>query len=153
MIGNLEDQESASLAIAAAARGVFVLAGTAHEELVPEPAALVRVALVRQLATNQFANTKVLSRAESDALQSAADFARVYEALKEEGSIEQSALWKDVAFAHPTPSTEHPDGYHGYLGVQEVVAPGYETLNIVEDALFKAAQGQTSVEEAIRLVK
>jgi type IV pilus assembly protein PilB len=153
MIGNLEDQESASLAIAAAARGVFVLVGTAHEELVPEPAALVRVALVRQLATNQFANTKVLSRGESDALEGAADFARVYEALKEEGSIEQGTPWKDIAFAHPSPSTEHQDGYHGYLGVQEVLAPGYETLNIVEDALFKAAQGQTSVEEAIRLAK
>jgi hypothetical protein len=152
MVGHLRDQESASLAAAAAARGVFVLAGVdrADEGLLPDAAdTLVRVALARRLATNQFAAARPLARAESSALEGAADFARVYEALKEEQIIEQATPWKDIAFAHPTPSTEHPDGYSGHVGLQEVVMPGFETLNIVEDALFKAAQGLTSVEEAI----
>ncbi len=154
MVGDVRDQETASLIVAAAARGVFVLAGVdmgAEELLATDAHTLVRVALVRRLATNQFAATQPLARAESDQLEVAADFARVYEALKEEGIIEQDTPWKDVAFAHPAPSTEHQQGYDGHIGLQEVIAPGFETLNIVEDALFKAAQGLTSVEEASRL--
>lgn len=151
MVGDVLDAESASLIKAAAARGIFVLAGTTREDAMPDATMLVRVALARQLATNQFATTRPLARAESDALEDAAGFARVYEALKEEGVIERNTPWKDVVFAHPSASTEHPEGYAGHVGLYEVLAPGFETLNIVEDALFKAAQGQTSVEEAMRL--
>jgi hypothetical protein len=153
MVGDVRDQETASLIAAAAARGIFVLAGIEQgaEELLPDAHVIVRTALVRRLATNQFASARPLNRAESDALEGAANFARVYEALKDERAIEPAAPWKDIAFAHPTPSTGYPRGYKGTIGVQEVVAPGFETLNIVEDALFKAAQGQTSVEEAIRI--
>ncbi len=154
LLGHVRDQESASLAAAAAARGIFVLAASdsADEGLLSDAAgALVRVALARRLATDQFAVARPLSRPESVALEGAADFARVYEALKDEQVIEQGVAWKDIAFARPTPSTGHPDGYSGVVGLQEVIAPGFDTLNIAEDALFKAAQGLTSAEEAIRL--
>lgn len=150
MVGDVRDQETASLIVAAAARGVFVLAGTVEEELLLEADTLVRTALVRRVATNQFVHARPLTRAESDALERAADFTRVYEALKEEQVIGSATSWKDVAFAHPTPSTEYQDGYNGYVGLYGVEASGYETLRVVEDALFKAAQGQTSVEEALR---
>lgn len=151
MVGDVQGAEAASLCAAAAARGVFVLAGTNDEALLPQADALVRVGLVRRLATNQFAHMTPLSRSESQELESVADFRRVYDALKDEQVVEADTAWKEIAFAHPTPSTAHPDGYAGYLGLQEVVAPGFETLTIVEDALFKAAQGLTSVEEAIRV--
>lgn len=151
VVGDLKDRESASLLMAAAARGIFVLASLEDEDMMPEPDVLVRTALVRRLATNQFANSKPLTRAESERLERAADFARVYDALKQEMVIDPSMAWKDVAFAHPSPSTEHKEGYSGHIGVYELVAPGFETLNIVEDALFKAAAAQTSVEEALRL--
>jgi hypothetical protein len=153
MVDDVRDQESASLAQAAAARGVFVIAGTKSEEMLQNADTLVRVALARRLATNQFAHMQPLSRAESIALEPAVDFARVYEALKQEKILDPGVAWKDIAFAHPTPSTEYPEGYDGYIGVQEVLARGFETLSIVEDALFKAAQGQTSTEEAARLAK
>lgn len=156
MIDSVRDQESASLVAAAAARGVFVLAAAEREDeglLLGAAEALVRVALARRLATNQFIAARPLARAESTVLEGAADFARVYEALKDEQVIGHSVPWKDIAFAHPTPSTEHPEGYGGVIGVQEVIAPGFETLNIVEDALFKAAQGLTSVEEAMGLAE
>ncbi len=158
MIGSVDTAEVASLAQAAAARGIFVLAGVAAgegaaESLFSAPVALVRTALVRRLATNQFASQLPLSRAESEALEHRADFRKVYEALKDEQVVAQDMAWKDITFAHPNPSTEHPDGYAGHIGVQEVVAPGFETLSIVEDALFKAAQGITSVEEALRIAK
>lgn len=156
MVGEVCDQETASLIAAAAARGIFVLAGieSGMEEVFSSgPTTTVKLALARRLATNQFAHTKPLTRAESDALEVASDFARVYEALKEEQVIEPTVPWKDIAFAHPTPSTEHKSGYDGYIGIQEVVAPGFDTLNIVEDALFKAAQGLTSVEEAISVAE
>lgn len=151
MLDVIRDQETASLAKAAAARGIFVIAAIEDEGLI-EPDTLVRVALARRLATNQFAHTKPLSRHESETLERVADFPRVYEALKQAHILDAGMAWKDVGFAHPTPTTEHQDGYAGFVGLQEVIAPGYETLNIVEDALFKAAQGQTSVEEALRLV-
>ncbi len=153
MVGDVRDHETASLIAAAAARGIFVLAGIDRgaEELLPGATALVRTALARRLSTNQFAHTKILSRAESDALEQASDFTRVYEALKAEQVIAPDTPWKEVAFAHPAPSTEHKDGYQGHIGLYEVLAPGFETLNLVEDALFKAAQGLTSVEEAIQL--
>ncbi|HEY4501807.1 MAG TPA: ATPase, T2SS/T4P/T4SS family [Candidatus Paceibacterota bacterium] len=161
MVGDVRDHEAAALCAAAAARGVFVLAGTSDESLLPllrqdsaghaQADALVRVALVRRLATNQFAHKSPLSRGESAQLEQVADFRKVYDALKDEQIIASDVAWKEVAFARPTPSTGHTDGYEGHIGLQEVVAPGYETLNIVEDALFKAAQGQTSVEEAIRI--
>ena len=126
--------------------------GNAPESSSSAPQTLVRLALARRLATNQFAFMKPLSRHESAKLESAADLARVYAALKEEKIIDPGAAWKDVVFAHPTPSTEHPDGYKGFVGIQEVVAPGRETLSLAEDALFKAAQGVTSVQEALRIV-
>lgn len=157
MVGDVRTSEVASLAAAAAARGVFVIAGTADESYLAEATAVVRVALARRLATNQFAHTAPLNRGESEALEPAANFTKIYEALKDEQIIESNIAWKDVAFAHPTPSTTNPDGYlpagtgGGYIGLQEVLAPGYDCLTIVEDALFKSAQGQTSVEEALRL--
>ena len=169
MVDSVRDQETASLVAAAAARGVFVLVGVgggaeeaffsaaglygdAAKNISSTPIILVRVALVQKLATNQFIAARPLSRAESQVLEQYADFARVYEALKDEQIVEPNMPWKDIGFAHPAPSTEHQDGYDGYIGVQEVVAPGFDTLNIAEDALFKAAQGQTSVEEALRIV-
>jgi type IV pilus assembly protein PilB len=151
MVGDVRDTEVASLAAAAAARGVFVLAAAEDESLVPQASAVVRVTLARRLATNQFASMGPLSRAETEVLERAADFRKVYDALKEEHIIDPGVAWKDVAFARAVPSTEHPDGYNGFVGLQGVVAPGFETLNIVEDTLFKAAQGQTSIEEAIRV--
>jgi len=158
VINDVQNAEVAWLAAAAAARGIFVLVGTENGDMLPQADAVVRVGLVRRLATNQFANMAPLSRAESEVLEQAADpdagvgvnFRKVYEALKEENIIDPGVSWKDVAFARPTPSTEHPNGYSGNVGLQEVAAPGFETLNIVEDALFKAAQGLTSVEEAVR---
>jgi general secretion pathway protein E len=151
MVGDVADTEVAALASAAAARGVFVLLGTTDESLAPNADMIVRTALVQRLATDQFANHTPLARAESDVLEKAADFRRVYDALKDEQVIEADAAWKDIGFARPVASSGHPDGYSGLVGLQEVVAPGFETLNIVEDALFKAAQGLTSVEEAVRL--
>lgn len=160
MVGDVQGAEAAALCTAAAARGVLVLAGTQDESLLLEADLLVRVALVRRLATNQFAHMAPLSRSESQVLEQVADFRKVYDALKDEQIIEPDAAWKEIAFAHPTPSTAHPQGYlpagkagEGYVGLQEVLAPGYETLNIVEDALFKAAQGLTSVEEATRIAQ
>ncbi|MDB5225688.1 MAG: hypothetical protein JWL87_640 [Candidatus Adlerbacteria bacterium] len=150
MVGDVRDQETSSLISAAAARGVFVLAGALQEDFLPQEGVLVRVALARRLATNQFVHKAPLTRAESEALEGSADFRKVYEALKDEQIIDPGVAWKDIGFARPTPSTEYPEGYDGFIGLQEVAAPGFGTLNVAEDALFKSAQGQTSIEEALR---
>lgn len=148
------DRESCKLLTAAATRGIFVIA-SASEDLVPEftPALSVRGALVARLCQKQFADTKRLSRSEGEVLERYTTFAPVFNALKDENKIPQQTAWKDVAFAHPVPCAACEQGYQGVLGIYEVAdRAGIVGLNLVEDALFKAAEGQTSIEEVLALV-
>lgn len=117
----------------------------------------------------------LLSRAEGAPLEPYADFGRVLGMLKEEGLVEDDKPWKEILFARAAPCSECEDGYVGVVGVQEVLQMNAETKEmilggasgaeieagardggmptIVEDALYKAAQGLTSVEEVVRLVQ
>jgi type IV pilus assembly protein PilB len=153
MIDEISDRETAKVAQAAAARGVLVLAGVTNAELLPDADLFISLALVRKLAGKQFAAPHKLTRAQADQLEAAADFAAVLSALKEEGRVERELAWKDLHFRKPVGSSEHPDGYAGHLGVQEVMAAGkLAGLSLVEDAVFKAAVGQTSIEEVKKLL-
>lgn len=166
MVGNLSDKESALVVVEAAARGTLVLCGVeaagareaveavrtfgiSDERLERALSAAVGVATVQKLGGKQFAHPHKLARAESDALEGAgADFANVLAALKEEGKVEKETPWKDVQFYKPVPSSESSSGYEGVLGLQEVVIDAELVgLNLIEDGLYKAAQGLTTVEE------
>lgn len=107
-----------------------------------------------------------LSREDGAQLERKADFGRVLVALKDEGQVHEHTAWKDIVFY------KSPEG-KGYVGIQEVLAitpvlkemivqkageDGIETvarqegmLTIAEEALFKAAQGVISLEEALNL--
>ncbi|TSC69253.1 MAG: Uncharacterized protein G01um101456_271 [Parcubacteria group bacterium Gr01-1014_56] len=119
--------------------------------------------------------TYLLSRTEGAPLEPYANFGRVLGALKEEKIIEDIKQWKEILFARAISCSQCEQGYIGVLGVQEVLpittsskeliqdgAPGViledqareeGMTTMVEDALFKAAQGQTSIEEVFRLVE
>jgi type II secretory ATPase GspE/PulE/Tfp pilus assembly ATPase PilB-like protein len=75
-------------------------------------------------------------------------------ALKAEGLAGEDAQFRDVRVARATGCSQCSDGYKGNIGLQEVVVEG-ETrgLNIVEDALFKAAAGLTTIDEVAGLVQ
>ncbi len=170
MLGEIADKESAALALEAARRGVFVLAGVesagargaveayqdfgvSDERLAQALTAAVGVATVRKLGSKQFPQTHKLTRGDADALEGGANFANVLQALKEEGKVAKDTPWKDVQFYKAVASTDTPDGYQGILGVQEVVVDAELCgLNLVEDALFKAAQGLTTIEEVGKLL-
>jgi hypothetical protein len=169
-VDDVSDPAVVALATEAAGRGVLVAAAakrgaeglfsptSGHNGDVSEnnPSATrltMRLSLVRRLSNGQFRHMQRLSRTETAALEEYADFAAVYDALRQEDVIDSGVAWKDVQFAHPTPDTSSPQGYEGYLGLQEVSdAWGRAGLGLVEDGLFKAAQGVTSLEEVLGLL-
>lgn len=160
MVDPLQGGEATKVAEAAAGRGVLVLAGS--EEAKEErglPAGrqgailAIRVATLKKLCDKKFLDKKKLTRQEGDALERAgADFAKVLAALKAEEKVSKEQAWKDMQFARAAGCSECNMGYTGMLGVQEVVEKGETVdLNLIEDALFKAAQGLTSIEEVLSL--
>ncbi len=120
-------------------------------------------------------STHRLSRAEGAILEERADFGRVFTALKEEGVIDRAASWKELDFYWPEGCSKCEGGYMGGVGVGEALpisqvqkelilremsgedmanqARVEGGLNLPEDALFKAARGDTSLEEVVALVK
>jgi len=189
MVGEIRDQETASLAINAALTGHLVLA-TLHTnsatgtiarliDMGAEPFLLVstlRVAvgqrLVRKLADDKIPYK--LSKAERDELQEKVDLDKILESLKDEGVIKKDATWNDVDFFRPKEKGKTEDGYHGRMGIHEVIemsptikemviaektgdevqaqAEKEGMLRMIEDGIFKAAQGLTSIEEVLRVI-
>lgn len=153
MISNAQDAEVVRVAEAAAKRGVLVLAATEKPELFASPDLSIRTAVLRRLGGKQMADTYKATRALSEELEASAHLSTVLSALKEEGKLSKDIPWKDVQFTRPTPSTEHPDGYQGYIGIQEVAEAGEVVgLRLAEDAIFKAALGLTSIEEVKKVL-
>ncbi len=95
-------------------------------------------------------------------------------ALKEEKLLPESAKTDDLRYRRPTETPESADGYQGRVGVHEVMnvssairdiilhnatSEAIETqarnegmLTMLEDGLYKAARGITSIEEVLRAV-
>jgi type IV pilus assembly protein PilB len=189
MVGEIRDEETASLAINAALTGHLVLA-TVHTnsaagtvarliDMGVEPFLLVstlRVAigqrLVRKLADDKLAY--VLSKAERDELAKHVNMDFILQTLKEEKFVAEGATWNDIQFFHPKEKGETEDGYKGRMGIHEVleVTPtikdmviaektGDEVevqarkegmLTMIEDGIYKAARGFTSIEEVLRVI-
>jgi type IV pilus assembly protein PilB len=101
------------------------------------------------------------------------DLDKVLKALKEEGVVGAKATWKSIPFYRPKKSSGD-DGYKGRLGIYEVLevtetirnmiienktteeineqAQKEGMLSMLEDGIFKAVQGLTTVEEVLRVV-
>jgi type IV pilus assembly protein PilB len=126
---------------------------------------VVGVQLAQKLGDEKGVEEK-LSRADGALLEPLANFGRVLAALKDEDQVHEHAAWKDISF------------YRGgepivFIGLQEVLpvtsiikemivqsadAEDIEAaareegmLTLLEDALFKAAQGRVSIEEVEEL--
>jgi type IV pilus assembly protein PilB len=126
---------------------------------------VVGVQLAQKLGEEKGVEEK-LSRADGALLEPLANFGRVLAALKDEDQVHEHAAWKDISF------------YRGgepivFIGLQEVLSvtsiikemivqsadaedievAGREEsmLTLLEDALFKAAQGRVSIEEVEEL--
>jgi type IV pilus assembly protein PilB len=128
--------------------------------------------LVRQLCTGK--EEYALTKAAREKIASEDKFDAVMKALHEEKLVKPSVKLDDVPFYHPKPSPECEEGYAGRIGIHEVLgvssairdlivkgatmdaleeqARKEGMLTMLEDGLYKAARGITSVEEVLRAV-
>ncbi len=189
MVGEIRDEETASLAINAALTGHLVLATIHTNSAAGTIARLIdmgaeaflmvstlRVAigqrLVRKLCDDKL--PYILTKAEREALGEKVNLDNVMKALTEEGIVKKGATWNDVQFFHPKEKGDSEDGYKGRMGIHEVLemsptiknmvmedktgdeieeqAKKEGMLTMIEDGIFKAAQGMTSIEEVLRVI-
>lgn len=128
--------------------------------------------LVRRLCDEREEYT--LSDEEVAQLKEQVDLDRVLAALKEEGRVDAKATIQSIPFFRPKPTDACPDGYTSRVGIHEVLHVSDEIRNLImkgataddieaqakkegmlsmiEDGLFKAAAGVTSIEEVLRVI-
>jgi type IV pilus assembly protein PilB len=128
--------------------------------------------LVRRLTSEK--EKYVLKPAELENLAKYCDLERILKILRDEKIVKPKTTWKNIEFFRAKPSKECPDGYAGRVGIYEVLAVN-ETIKelivkratsdqiqeraqkegmitMIEDGFIKAAQGQTSIEEILRVI-
>lgn len=128
--------------------------------------------LVRRLASDR--TEYILSEEEIAQLKSAVDIDRVLAVLKEEKHIPKEATIKEIPFFKPKENGVSSDGYSGRVGIHEVLPVTHEIrelilkrvsaddielqakregmLTMVEDGIFKAVTGVTTIEEVLRVI-
>ncbi len=99
---------------------------------------------------------------------------RLLESLIEEKVVPEGTRWEEVPFYKPKPGADSEDGYKGRVGIHEVLkmstmlrelalknAPAEQIesqarkegmFTMLEDGIFKAAMGLTTIEEVYRVV-
>jgi len=150
MVGEIRDNETASLAVNAALTGHLVLS-TLHTnsaaatmprllDMDIEPFLIISTVnviiaqrLVRRLASVR--EKYFLSSAEIEALKKSVDLDRVMKVLKDENIVAQNAEWKDIPFCRPQKSPESEDGYKGRVGIHEVL----KMSPAIRDLIIKGA--------------
>lgn len=188
MVGEIRDNETASLAINASLTGHLVLS-TLHTNsaagavprfldmkieaflLVSTINIIIAQRLVRRLSDKK--EKYFLSKDELVALGKTVDLDRVLKALKEEKVVKSTDTWDKIPFWKPVPGKDD-DGYKSRVGIHEVlkVSPGIKELIIkgstnteiedlakkegmltmLEDGIFNAVQGNTTIEEVLRVI-
>jgi type IV pilus assembly protein PilB len=189
MVGEIRDEETASLAVNAALTGHLVLS-TLHTnsaagamprliDMKVEPFLLVstiKVVIAQRLVRRLTASREAykLTKAELEQLGKSVDLDRVLGFLKAEKAVAENATWADIEFYRPKPSKDSEDGYGGRVSIHEVLemtstvrdlimkgetADAIEAqakkegmMSMLEDGIFQAARGFTSIEEVLRVV-
>jgi type IV pilus assembly protein PilB len=136
MVGEIRDNETASLAINASLTGHLVLstlhtnsAAGAIPRLVDmkiEPFLLVSTlsVIVAQRLVRRLTKAKekyFMTKAGLDALRKTVDLDRVLEHLIKEKIVPPKATWEKVPFYRPKKSDESEDGYKSRVGIHEVL--------------------------------
>jgi len=136
MVGEIRDNETASLAVNAALTGHLVLstlhtnsAASTMPRLIDmdiEPFLIVSTVnvIISQRLVRRLTNVNekyFLSTDEINALKKSMDLDRIMNVLKEEKIVSQNAEWKDVPLYRPQKSTDSEDGYNGRVGIHEVL--------------------------------
>jgi type II secretory ATPase GspE/PulE/Tfp pilus assembly ATPase PilB-like protein len=128
--------------------------------------------LVRKLCSPK--EEYFLSDSEIENLGKTVNLDNVLKALKAEKIVEKDAEWKDIPFYKPKESPECAEGYSSRVGIHEVLkmsdaikdimmkggtaddiekqAVAEGMLTMLEDGIFKAVQGVTTIEEVLRVI-
>lgn len=189
MVGEIRDEETASLAINAALTGHLVFS-TLHTNsaagaiprlldmkvepflLVSTISVIIAQRLVRKLCPSK--DKYFLTKAEIETLGKSVDLKKVIDTLKKENIVGKDAVWEKIPFYKAKQTAECEDGYAGRIGIHEVLkmSPAIKDLIIkaatteqieeqakkegmltmIEDGIFKAVQGITTIEEVLRVV-
>lgn len=190
MVGEIRDNETASLAVNAALTGHLVLS-TLHTnsaagalprllDMGVEPfliASTVNVIEAQRLVRLLTADKEKynLNSSEIQALGKEIDLDRVLKIMKDNKIIDPRADWSSIPFYKAVPSHHYPDGYHGRTGIHEIFeitstikelimkeadsdaieaqAKKEGMITMVEDGIIKAAQGFTTIEEVLRVIR
>ncbi len=161
MVGEIRDEETASLSINAALTGHLVLstlhtnsaAGTIPRliDMKVEPFLLSSTLnlILAQRLVRRLCGEKEKYKMKKDELKNLAKYCglkRIEEVLREEKILKGKKGLKDVEFYRPKASKESPDGYKGRIGI-------YEVLRISESIKTLINKGATSDEIQIRAQK
>ncbi len=128
--------------------------------------------LIRKLSDSKEKYT--MTKEEITQLEGIVDLDRVLHFLKEEKIVEKNATWEKIPMYRPKPGGDTEDGYKSRIGIHEVmrVTPAIKELimknatteeiedqakkegmlTMIEDGVFKAVQGVTTIEEVLRVV-
>ncbi len=188
MVGEIRDNETASLAVNASLTGHLVLS-TLHTnsaagaiprllDMKIEPFLLVSTIniIIAQRLVRKLSDTKekyFMSKAELTVLGKTVDLDRVLDTLKAEKVVKSGDTWEKISFWKAVPGKDD-DGYKSRVGIHEVlkvtesikglIIKGATTAEIetqakkegmitmLEDGIFKAVQGSTTIEEVLRVI-
>ncbi len=160
MVGEIRDQETASLAVNAALTGHMVLS-TLHTnsaagalprliDMGVEPFliastvnAILAQRLVRRLCKEK--QEYKLSKDEIKSLSESIDMDSILKAMIKEGVVSKGTKWEDISFYKAKPTKECPSGYKGRLGIYEVL----EISDSIRELIVKKA----SNDEILNLAK
>lgn len=128
--------------------------------------------LVRRLVDPKEKYT--MSKDEIKNLGKLVDMDRMLGLLKKENVVDPNATWETIPFYKPVKTNENPDGYRSRIGLHEVlkVSPAIKEMilhgnsqdeieaqakkegmmTILEDGVFQAVLGVTTLEEVFRVV-
>ncbi len=168
MVGEIRDNETASLAINASLTGHLVLS-TLHTnsaagaiprfvDLKIEPFLLVSTlnVIIAQRLVRKLADSKeqyFLSKAELASLSKTVDTDKVLEVLKAEKIVEKDISWEKVPFYKSRVTSEN-DGYSGRIGIHEVlkVTPTIREL-IMKNATAAEIEVQAKKEGMLSMIE
>lgn len=148
MVGEIRDNETASLAINASLTGHLVLS-TLHTnsaagaiprliDMKVEPFLIVSTVnvIIAQRLVRKLCETKekyFLNKAGLATLGKSVDLDRVLKVLKDEKVVAPTATWEKINFYRPRPSPEAPDGFQSRIGIHEVL----KVTQTIRDIIIK----------------
>lgn len=159
MVGEIRDNETASLAINASLTGHLVLS-TLHTnsaagaiprliDMKCEPFLLVSTIkiiiaqrLVRELSLAK--EKYILNKDELDSLRKHVDLDVVLRNLKEEKVVSEDADWNTINFYKPVPDQESEDGYKSRVGIHEVL----KVTSTIKEMIIKGVDSDLIQEQA-----